>query len=181
MAAISPRTRIGAAALGAASAAAAFASYPLGASAFIAAFFAVVLVTIAAIDLRTLTIPNRLVLPATAIVLAAHSVFFPGRALEYVLAALLAGAALLLPHLLSSSWMGMGDVKLGLLLGAALGRGVWGALMLAFLAAFPFSLVMLVRSRSSEREGVLPFGPFMALGGLIVLLGPPLVGLGGVR
>lgn len=181
MAVISPRTWVGAGALGAASAAAAFASYPHGAAAFIAAFFAVVVVAIAAIDLRTFRIPNRLVLPATAVVLAAYAVFFPGRLLQHVVAAALAGGALLLPHMLSSSWMGMGDVKLGLLLGAALGRGVWGALLLSFLAAFPFSLVMLVRSRSSERQAALPFGPFMAVGGLIALLGPALLGLGGVR
>jgi prepilin signal peptidase PulO-like enzyme (type II secretory pathway) len=160
-------------------AALAFASYPFGAGAAIAAFLAAVLVTIAVIDLRSLTIPNRVVLPATAIVLAADLVFFPGRALEYLLAALVAGALLLIPNLISSAWMGMGDVKLALLLGLALGWGVIGALMIASVAVLPVALATVIRGGAAARKAALPFGPFLAFGALVVLIVPRLAGLGG--
>jgi leader peptidase (prepilin peptidase)/N-methyltransferase len=156
-----------------------FAAYPLGADAVIVAFVAVVLVAIAAIDIRSLMIPNRIVLPATAIVLAADMIFIPGRAIEFLLAALLGGFVLLLPNLISSSLMGMGDVKLGLLLGAALGWGVIGALAIAFLATLPFAVAALVSGGLEARKAALPFGPFMAFGALVVLILPRLTGLGG--
>jgi prepilin signal peptidase PulO-like enzyme (type II secretory pathway) len=165
--------------LAAATAGLAFAVYPLGAIAAIAAFVAGVLIVIAAVDIRSLTIPNRVVLPATAIVLVADTVFMPGRAIEFVLAALLAGVALLLPNLINRSWMGMGDVKLGLLLGAALGWGVLGALEIAFIAVLPFAFALLLRRGREARTAALPFGPFMAFGALVVIIAPRLVGLGG--
>jgi len=160
-------------------AALAFAVHPLGGEAVIAGFVAAVLVVIAAVDLRTLTIPNRIVLPATAIVLVGDLVVVPGRAPEFLLAALVGGGVLLLPNLISSSLMGMGDVKLGLLLGAALGWGVLGALMIAFLALFPFAVGALIRGGRQAKTAALPFGPFMAFGALVVLVAPRLLGLSG--
>jgi leader peptidase (prepilin peptidase)/N-methyltransferase len=163
----------------AACAALAFARYPLGAGAAIAAFLAAVLVILAAIDIRSGRIPNRIVLPATAIVLVADLVFWPGHVGEFVLAALVTSGVLLIPNLISSSWMGMGDVKLGLLLGVALGWGAIGALMIAFIAVLPVALVIMARGGASARKATLPFGPFMAFGALAVLIVPWLAGLGG--
>lgn len=174
---VRPRLPIGLAA--AALAALAFVSYPLGAGAAIAAFLAAVLVTVAAIDIRSLIIPNRVVLPATGIVLVADLFFYPGRTLGFVLAALVAALILLIPNLISPSWMGMGDVKLALLLGLALGWSVIGALMIAFVAVVPFALLMMIRGGLAARKTALPFGPFMALGALVVLIVPRLAGLGG--
>lgn len=156
----------------------AFAAYPLGARAAVAGLVAAVLVVIAAIDLRTLTIPNRIVLPATALVLLADTVLLPGRAPEFALAAILSGVVLLLPNLINSSWMGMGDVKLGLLLGAALGWSAVAALEIAFAAVLPFALAVVLRRGRQARSAALPFGPFMAFGALVVLILPRLVGLG---
>ena len=162
----------------AALAALAFASYPLGSAAALAAFLAAVLVVIAAIDLRSMTIPNRIVLPAIAIVLIADLAFFPGRTAELVLAAAVAGTVLLVPSLINRSWMGMGDVKLALLLGLALGWAAIGALMIAFVTVLPVALVMVLRGGTPARKAALPFGPFIAFGALIVLIVPRLVGLG---
>jgi leader peptidase (prepilin peptidase)/N-methyltransferase len=173
------RTRVPTGILAASLAALAFASDPLGAAAAVAAFLAAVLVVIAAIDISSFRIPNRIVLPSTAIVLAANIAFLPGRAAEFVLATLLAGVVLLIPNLISSTWMGMGDVKLGLLLGAALGWGVIGGLEIAFISVFPFALAVRLRRGSGARDAVLPFGPFMAFGALAVLIVPRLAGLGG--
>jgi leader peptidase (prepilin peptidase)/N-methyltransferase len=159
----------------------AFFAYPLGGHAFLATCLVVTLVVVASIDIASFRIPNRIVLPAAAIALATNVALTPGRADEFVLAGLVAGGVLLLPNLIHSDWMGMGDVKLGLLLGAALGWGVIGALELAFIAVLPFAIVVRQRARRQvdARPPVLPFGPFLAFGALFVLIVPRLVGLGG--
>jgi prepilin signal peptidase PulO-like enzyme (type II secretory pathway) len=69
-------------------------------------------------------------------------------------------------------------VKLVVLLGAGLGWSVAGALALAFLSVFPVALAIVIRGGLSARKSTLPFGPFLALGGLFVLLVPHLAGLG---
>jgi leader peptidase (prepilin peptidase)/N-methyltransferase len=65
--------------------------------------------------------------------------------------------------------MGMGDVKLALLLGAMLGRVVGVGLMLGMLAALLPSIVLLARHGSAARKMGIPFAPFLALGALIAL------------
>ena len=129
-----------------------------------------VLAVLSAIDLRWRLLPNKIVLPATAAVLAWQVAFFPGRAPEWILAALGAGALLLLPALLKPGGMGMGDVKLAALLGAALGAAVLTALTLGFLALVPVALVLLVTRGKAARQATLPLGPFLAFGAAVVLL-----------
>jgi leader peptidase (prepilin peptidase)/N-methyltransferase len=156
----------------------AFASYPVGAGAVIAAFMAVVLVVLAAIDIDWRLIPNVIVLPATAIVLFARVIFFPGSALEYIVAPLVIATVFAVPSLINGSLMGMGDVKLALLLGAGLGWGAVGALVLAFLGVFPFALATVIRGGAAARKTTLPFAPFLAFGGVMILILPYLSGLG---
>jgi leader peptidase (prepilin peptidase)/N-methyltransferase len=152
----------------------AFTSYPLGAGAIIAAFVAVILVVLAAIDIERRIIPNRIVLPAAAIVVAARVAEYPHRGLEFLVAPLAAALFLLLPNLLRGSAIGMGDVKLGLLLGAALGWGVVDALLVAFLCAAPVSAAILIRGGASARKTKIPLGPFLAVGALVILIVPRL-------
>jgi leader peptidase (prepilin peptidase)/N-methyltransferase len=136
----------------------------------LAAFVGFVLVRLAAIDIRLRIIPNRIVLPATAITLVAQAVLSPDRTPEWVLGALGASAFLLLPALLRPDALGMGDVKLALLLGAALGRGVVAAMTIGLLAAGGFAaLLVLVQGREALKS-TMPLGPFLALGGIIALL-----------
>jgi leader peptidase (prepilin peptidase)/N-methyltransferase len=129
-----------------------------------------VLAVLSTIDLRWRVLPNRIVLPATAAVLAWQVAFFPDRSAEWVLAALGGAALLLLPSLMQRGTIGMGDVKLAALLGATLGAGVLSALMLGFLALVPVALVVLLRRGAAARRATLPLGPFLALGTAIVLL-----------
>jgi len=71
--------------------------------------------------------------------------------------------------------MGMGDVKLALLLGVAVGRSVPIALVVALAAATVPSIAILLRHGSSGRTVGIPFAPFLALGGLVALaVGGPL-------
>jgi leader peptidase (prepilin peptidase)/N-methyltransferase len=136
----------------------------------IAAFVAFVLVQLAAIDYRERILPNRIVLPATAVVLVAHAAVSPRHIAVYVIAALVAGGAFLLPALLRPGALGMGDVKLAMMLGAALGAKAVTALMLGLFVAGLFAIgLVLVRGRSAMKSDV-ALGPFLALGGLIVLL-----------
>jgi leader peptidase (prepilin peptidase) / N-methyltransferase len=154
----------------------AFSVLPLD-RAVVAASTGAVLVVLAAIDIDRRIIPNRIVLPATAIVLLEQIVLFPGQTLEWVLAAVIAAAVFILPQLLGRAWMGMGDVKLVLLLGVALGWGVLGATLIAFVCVLPVALVLFVRQGLGARKSMVPFGPLLALGALAVLLGPALAGL----
>ena len=148
--------------------------FGLTADALVAAFFCAVLVVISAIDIRERIVPNRIVLPATAIVLVAQTLLHPS--VEWILAAFLAALFLFLPALFYPAGLGMGDVKLALLLGAMLGREVAVALMLGLLFAFLPSIVLLALRGREARKVALPFAPFLAAGALVALFfGEPLL------
>jgi leader peptidase (prepilin peptidase) / N-methyltransferase len=122
----------------------------------------------AAIDLETRIIPNRIVLPATAVVLPAQVALHSSDALAYVAAAFGAALFFLVPLLVFPAGMGMGDVKLALLLGAGLGGAVVTALFVGVFAGAFVALVILVRGRGA-RGRTIAFGPYLALGGLVAL------------
>ena len=142
-------------------------AFGLTAKTAIAAFFCAVLVAVSAIDLEHRIIPNRIVLPATVVVLVANS----ARDLspEWALAALAGSGFLFAAAVAYPAGMGMGDVKLALLMGAALGRTVSVALIVGMLAALVPSVVLLVRHGSKARKMGVPFGPFLAIGSVAAL------------
>jgi leader peptidase (prepilin peptidase) / N-methyltransferase len=133
----------------------------------VAALFCAVLVAISAIDLTHRIIPNRIVLPAFVVVLAAQTLLEPSP--EWALAALGASGFLFLAVLIHPAGMGMGDVKLALLMGAMLGKTVPVALMLGMLAALVPAVFLLARHGSKARKMGIPFGPFLAFGSVIAL------------
>jgi prepilin signal peptidase PulO-like enzyme (type II secretory pathway) len=130
-------------------------------------------------DLEGGTVPNMIVLPACALVLLARLTLFPGDALEWLLAPLLSASVLALPRIAGRSWLGMGDVKLVLLMGAAAGWGVIAALFLACVLVFPAALVLLLTRGPAGLRTRIPFAPFLALGTIVVLFGPGIAGLPG--
>lgn len=144
------------------------ATFGLGPRGFIAAFATVTLAVLAAIDIEHRLLPNRILLPATAIVLMAQLAFFPERATEWLLAGVAAALFLATPLLLRRDAMGMGDIKLAVLLGAVVGWHVFYAIALGCLLMAPAALVLLRRD-GSLKEATLPFGPFLALGTIVVL------------
>jgi leader peptidase (prepilin peptidase)/N-methyltransferase len=130
------------------------------------------LAVVAAVDLRCRLVPNAIVGPAVLAVLSWQLLFAPGHALEWVIAAVAAPVALLVAAAAQPGGLGMGDVKLAALLGAALGAGVVPALLLAFICVVPVAVVQLVRGGAAAvRTATIPFAPFMALGAAILLLG----------
>jgi leader peptidase (prepilin peptidase)/N-methyltransferase len=137
------------------------------------------LVPIALIDLDHHIIPNRLTIPAAVLALVLGSALDPGGELERVIAGLAAGTVLALPSLLHPKGMGMGDAKLVAVLGLFLGLAVVPAFFVAFVAGTVVGIAVLVRKGMSEgRRTKIPFGPYLALGGLVgVLAGDELVRL----
>jgi leader peptidase (prepilin peptidase) / N-methyltransferase len=142
-------------------------AFGLHPTALVAVVFCASLVAVSATDFEHRIIPNRIVVPAAAIVLVAQTAIDPSP--EWALGALGAGGFLFLALLVYPSGMGMGDVKLALLLGAMLGRTVGVALMIGMLAALVPAIVLMARHGSAARKMALPFGPFLALGGLVAL------------
>jgi leader peptidase (prepilin peptidase)/N-methyltransferase len=141
-------------------------TYGLTAEGLLAAAFCAVLVVLSAIDVEHRIVPNRIVLPAAGVALVAHTLIEPSP--EWLLAALGASGFLLVAAVVHPRGMGMGDVKLALLLGAVLGSEVALALMIGMVAALVPAVVVAARG-GSVRKLAVPFVPFLALGSVIAL------------
>jgi leader peptidase (prepilin peptidase) / N-methyltransferase len=142
-------------------------AFGLTVQAALAAFFCSVLVAISAVDLEHRIVPNRIVLPATAVLLPLHT--FADPTPEWTLAALGASLFLFLAVLAYPAGMGMGDVKLALFMGAMLGKTVAVALMVGMVAALVPSAFLLAKHGTKARKMGIPFAPFLALGSLVAL------------
>jgi leader peptidase (prepilin peptidase) / N-methyltransferase len=129
--------------------------------------FMTLLVAVAAIDIEHRIIPNKLLVPGAAAALALWGLVDPSRLSENLIAAVCAGGFFLLAALAYPAGMGMGDVKLAAVMGLFLGRSVAPALFVALAAGALVGIgLMLVRGASARKQGV-PFGPFLALGGIV--------------
>jgi leader peptidase (prepilin peptidase)/N-methyltransferase len=149
-------------------------AFGLTADAAVAAFFCAVLVAVAATDLEHRIVPNRIVVPATVVALAAQTALHPSP--EWALGALGAAGFLFAAALAYPKGMGMGDVKLALFMGAILGRYVGVALMLGMLSALVPGAVLFARHGQAARKMRIPFAPFLALGSLVALFfGEPIL------
>jgi leader peptidase (prepilin peptidase)/N-methyltransferase len=150
------------------------ADFGLSLHALAGAIFCVALVAISATDIERRIVPNRIVLPATAVVLALMLAWRPS--VEWPAAGFGAALFLFLAALAYPRGMGMGDVKLALLLGVAVGRAVPVALMVGMLSALVPSIVLFARHGAAARKMGIPFAPFLALGGVVALfVGPTIV------
>ncbi len=146
-----------------------FLRFGVTAEAVVAAVFCSSLVVLSAIDFERHILPDKIVLPSAGIVLAGQLLVYPDQWLEWILAPLGAAAFLFAALLAYPKGMGMGDVKLCLLLGAMLGKLVVVALMLGMIAAFIPAVFLLVRHGAAARKMAIPFGPFLAFGAVIAL------------
>jgi leader peptidase (prepilin peptidase)/N-methyltransferase len=138
--------------------------------------FVAMLIAVAGIDLDHRIIPNKILLPAAIWGLAATIAFRPDNVDDSLIAGGIAFTALLLTAIAYPAGMGMGDVKLVGVMGIYLGSGVAPAMLAAFLAGSAVGLAIIAREGKAGRKKGVPFGPFLALGGLIgVFAGPELV------
>jgi leader peptidase (prepilin peptidase)/N-methyltransferase len=148
--------------------------FGLSADTAVAAVFCLALVAVSATDIEHRKIPNVIVVPAGLLLLAANSALHPSP--RWVLAALGASGFLFAAALAYPAGMGMGDVKLAFLMGAALGRTVPVAMLLGMVAALVPGIVLLARHGQAARKIRIPFGPFLALGSAVALFaGHPLL------
>ena len=135
------------------------------------------LISLAAIDLEHGILPNAIVGPCAAVGFVLSVLGDPGGWWIYLLSALAIGGGLLALALAFPAGMGMGDVKMGGMLGAFLGPYGALAVFLGALAGTVVGVVLLAMGRI-RRRSALPFGVFLALGGLVSLFeGPELISL----
>jgi leader peptidase (prepilin peptidase) / N-methyltransferase len=129
------------------------------------------LVPCAVIDIERRIIPNRITGPASVVALIAGLALDPGGELARVLWALGAGGFLLIAALARPGGMGMGDVKLTAMMGLFLGRGVAVALFAALIASVLTGVALATRRGVyAARKTALPFGPYLAFGGVLAAL-----------
>jgi leader peptidase (prepilin peptidase)/N-methyltransferase len=136
-----------------------------------------VLVPVALIDLEHRIIPNRILAPAAVAAIAIGVATKPSGVKEQLIAGAAAAAFLLVFLLAYPKGMGMGDVKLAGVLGLFLGRSVPVAILVGVLAGVIVGAGLMSRVGVKQgRKTAVPFGPFLAFGGVVAILaGPALV------
>jgi leader peptidase (prepilin peptidase)/N-methyltransferase len=131
--------------------------------------FVTVLAAITLTDLELRVIPNRILVVAALVGVAIVAPTDPGSLPERAIAAAAAGGLLLLVALAYPRGMGMGDVKLAAVMGFYLGRAVAPALLIGFAAGAVVGAALIARHGAGARKQAVPFGPFLAFGGVIGL------------
>jgi leader peptidase (prepilin peptidase) / N-methyltransferase len=138
--------------------------------------FVAILAAITLTDLERRVIPNVILLAGGAIGLAIVLATDPSSLPERAAAAAGAGGFLLLFALVYPRGMGMGDVKLAALMGLFLGTAVVPALAVGTLAGGIVGVGLMLTHGSGARKVAVPFGPFLAFGGVVGLLaGDPML------
>ncbi len=135
------------------------------------------LIALAGTDLEHRLLPNLIVGPAALVGYALSVLESPERWWVYLVSALAVAGGLFALALAYPGGMGMGDVKMGGMLGAFLGPY---AALAVFLGALCGAITggLLMAAGKMQRRHALPFGVFMALGGIVTLfVGPELWGL----
>jgi leader peptidase (prepilin peptidase)/N-methyltransferase len=132
--------------------------------------FVVLLVPVTLIDLDHRIIPNTLMLIGTVVSVALVLLTDPGALTEHLIAAGAAGGFLLVAAIARPGGMGMGDVKLAAVMGLFLGRNVAPAMLAAFLVGSVIGGAIMARKGvKAGRKTAIPFGPWLAVGGLVGL------------
>jgi leader peptidase (prepilin peptidase)/N-methyltransferase len=133
------------------------------------AALAATLATITLTDLEHRRIPNVVLIVSALIGLALLVLGDRDALADHLIAAAAAFAALFLVALAYPRGMGMGDVKLAGVMGLYLGKAVAPALLIGFAVGALYGLALIARHGSAARKQAVPFGPFLALGGIVAL------------
>lgn len=138
--------------------------------------FVTVLLAVTLTDLERRIIPNKILLVGAVLAVAIAVVGDPGSLPERAIAGAAAGGLLFLVALAYPKGMGLGDVKLAAVMGLFLGREVAAAILVALLAGSLLGAALIARRGAAARKQAIPFGPFLAFGGVVgLLLGDQLV------
>lgn len=143
-------------------------------------WFAAISIALAAIDLDVKRLPDAITLPSYAVIAGLLLIPADGHALARgAEGAAALGAFYGVIWLLTPAAMGFGDVKFAVIIGAITGYVSWGTLLVGAFGAFVIGSVVGVALLASGRAGrrtAVPFGPFMALGAWVSLLGAGALG-----
>ena len=140
--------------------------------------FVTMLAAVTLTDLERRIIPNKILIVGAVLCVAIAAPTDPGGMAERAIAAAAAGGLLFLVVLAYPAGMGLGDVKLAAAMGLFLGRAVAPAILVALLAASTVGIVLIARHGARARKMAIPFGPFLALGGVVgMLVGSRLIDL----
>jgi leader peptidase (prepilin peptidase) / N-methyltransferase len=142
----------------------------LGARGLLIGCVVAILVEVSAVDLERRILPNRIVLPSLLAVLGAQLGLDPSFYWKTLASATLAGLFLLIPALIRRGAIGMGDVKLATLIGAALGPLTATALALGLTGAGAYALLLLATQSRAVLKREIPLGPFLAGGAIAAVL-----------
>jgi leader peptidase (prepilin peptidase)/N-methyltransferase len=136
-----------------------------------------ILIPVALIDFDERIIPNKITAPAALLAIVLGLLLKPSGVPEQLIAGAAAGGFLLIFALVYPQGMGMGDVKLAAVMGLYLGRSVAVAVIVGTLVATLFGVAVMARVGVQEgRKTAVPFGPFLAHGGVVAeLFGPQIV------
>jgi leader peptidase (prepilin peptidase)/N-methyltransferase len=128
------------------------------------------MVPVALIDLDTQIIPNALMGIGAAVAPALVLLTAPDDIIEHLIAAAAGGGFFLLAVLAYPRGMGVGDIKLAGVLGLFLGRAVGPAIFIALVTGTLVGALIMARvGVKAGRKTKVPFGPFLALGGVVAL------------
>lgn len=128
------------------------------------------LYTLAAFDLRHTVIPNSLVYPMLALALLVSPVWPDRGVVEALSGGFGALAVALAVRALSRARLGGGDVKMAALVGVVVGSpGVPAAALVTAITGGAAAAALLILRRT-EWSARLPYGPFLAVGGVAALL-----------
>jgi leader peptidase (prepilin peptidase)/N-methyltransferase len=126
------------------------------------------LVPITLIDLDHRIIPNKITGPAAIAALVAIVALDTDFLVEALISAVAGGGFFFIAAVAYPRGMGMGDVKLAGVLGLYLGRAVGPAILIALITGVLVGAAVIARKGAKEgRKTAVPFGPFLALGGMI--------------
>ncbi len=140
------------------------------AEAAIGLVFVAMLAIVTLTDLEQRIIPNKVLIAGAVLCLAIAAPTDPAGLSERAIAAAGAGGVFFLVALAYPAGMGLGDVKLAATMGFFLGSAVAPAILVALLAGSVVGLVLIARHGAGARKMAIPFGPFLALGGVVGLL-----------
>jgi leader peptidase (prepilin peptidase)/N-methyltransferase len=131
-----------------------------------------ILVPVTLIDLDTTTIPNKITYPGFVVgVILVAVLLGTDELVESLIASAAAGGFLFVAWFLYPRGMGLGDVKLAFVMGIYLGKAVAPAMFVAFIAGALVGGVIIARMGVAQgRKAGIPFGPWLALGGVVGLL-----------
>jgi len=137
---------------------------------FVALAYMALLLLMAAQDIRTLRVPNRIVYPSLGFAAVASLTLGWSDATDALLGGIVAFLLLLAVAVVGRGAMGFADVKVGTLCGIAVGLGGVVPMLLITFACGAFVATLVLASRTRKRKDVVAFTPFLVAATVLSML-----------